>query len=280
MHLRKRETRRDSQAVAGGDVSTGNLRGKSRDILSLPSKVSRLSSPGVLRPRSLRVHVTCERRKWVARKMTHQVGASDSWQGARSSDSTSTSLLQRVKGRDSDAWRRLVDIYSPLIYRWCRRSGLSAEDANDVGQDVFHALVTNIERFRRERSTDTFRGWLWTVTRNKIRDFFRRRQANVRAMGGTDAQQRLAELPDDPPSVVSDSGHCDDEITVLHRALALIRGRFEDNSWQAFWRTTVEREAGTDVAVDLGMSVQAVYQAKYRVLRRIREELTDLLERA
>ncbi len=191
-------------------------------------------------------------------------------------DSTSTSLLERVKAQDAEAWDRFVKLYGPMVYDWCRQSGLHGEDAADVGQEVFGAVGAKVAEFRRDRPGDSFRGWLWTITRNKIRDHFRQQQGRAQALGGTDAQQRLAQIPDQPPNSSVGSCQPDDEVSVIHGLLAGIRGRFAEHTWQAFWRTTVGREAGTDVAADLGMSVQAVYQAKYRVLQQVREELGDL----
>src|SRR5277367_2420601 len=90
------------------------------------------------------------------------------------STATFRGLLERVRVDDEAAWHRLVDLYAPLVYRWCRRSGLPEQDAADVFQDVFQAVATHIAGFRKEKESDTFRGWLRTITRNKIRDHFRK----------------------------------------------------------------------------------------------------------
>src|SRR5438270_9944297 len=89
---------------------------------------------------------------------------------------TSLSLLQRARGRDPEAWRRVVQLYSPLVFSWARRAGLGDADAADLVQEVWRAVVSALERFQRDRQSGTFRGWLWTVTRNKIHDHFRDRQ--------------------------------------------------------------------------------------------------------
>jgi RNA polymerase sigma-70 factor (ECF subfamily) len=181
-----------------------------------------------------------------------------------------------VKASEPEAWGRLVDLYSPLVYHWCRQCGLQAEDAADVAQDVFAAVAGSVALFRREGPDDSFRAWLWTVARNKIRDHFRRRKGQPQAQGGSDAQWQFAQLPGAPPSK-STGGRSDDQISLGHRLLAHIRARFEEHTWQAFWRTAVGGESGAETAAELGMSVQAVYQAKYRVLNAIRQEMGDLL---
>ena len=101
--------------------------------------------------------------------------------------STASSLLERARQQTPGAWERLTTLYGPLVYSWSRRAGLQAEDAADVVQDVFRAVVIHLSGFRRERSGDSFRGWLWTITQNKIRDLRRRQAGRPEAVGGTDA---------------------------------------------------------------------------------------------
>src|SRR4051812_44000856 len=101
---------------------------------------------------------------------------------------TSPSLLLRVQDNDQGAWTRLVNLYGPLVYHWCRKSHLDAEDMADVFQETFRAVARRIHDFRRDRPGDTFRGWLRTITLNKVRDNFRRHSQVPRAVGGTDAQ--------------------------------------------------------------------------------------------
>src|SRR5581483_5856393 len=110
-------------------------------------------------------------------------------------DATSPSLLDRARQNVPGAWERLVELYAPLVYHWCKRGGLSAEDGADVFQDVFRAVAEHLADFRRDRPGDTFRGWLRTITRNKIRDHYRRVAGQPRAAGGTDAQLRLSDVP-------------------------------------------------------------------------------------
>ncbi len=88
-------------------------------------------------------------------------------------DAVSTGLIRRLKMHDDEAWQRLLDLYVPLVFSWCRRAGLQSEDAADVVQEVFRAVAHAIAGFKYTRTTDTFRGWLRTITKNKINDHFR-----------------------------------------------------------------------------------------------------------
>ena len=136
---------------------------------------------------------------------------------------TSPSLLLRVQADDTDAWSRLVELYAPLVYHWCRRSQLDAEDTADVFQEVFRSVAQHIHDFRRDRKGDTFRGWLRIITQNKIRDHFRRLQQQPKAAGGTDAQVRLNAVPD-PIALEEDDAEQTIVHQVLHRTLETIRG--------------------------------------------------------
>jgi RNA polymerase sigma-70 factor, ECF subfamily len=194
--------------------------------------------------------------------------------------STTSSLLERARKQTPGAWERLTALYGPLVYGWTRRAGCQAEDAADVVQEVFRAVVIHLGGFRRERLGDSFRGWLWTITQNKIRDLRRRHAGQAEAAGGTDAHHRLLLVPDALASGSGDSADSGDSApsrpgSLLSRALELIRSEFEDRTWQAFWGVVAEDRSPADVSVALGLSVNAVYVARSRILRRLREELDD-----
>jgi RNA polymerase sigma-70 factor, ECF subfamily len=195
---------------------------------------------------------------------------------ARSSTGTARSLLDRARAREPAAWDRMVALYAPLVLRWCRGWGLRDQDAADVFQEVFQAVALHLGTFRRAKAGDSFRGWLRTITRNKVYDLHRRREREPPGVGGSEARNFLAQVPQEAPAEeVSPSDVPDGEL--LHRALALIRNDFEPSTWSAFWQTAVEGRATVDVAADLSMSPGAVRVAKSRVLHRLREDLGDLL---
>jgi RNA polymerase sigma-70 factor (ECF subfamily) len=193
--------------------------------------------------------------------------------GIASFGPTSSSLLQRACGREPEAWRCLVKLYAPLVFLWGRRSNLNAHDAADLVQDTFLAVSTHLQQFRCDRPDDSFRGWLWTITRNKIRDFYRRQCDSVQAEGGTAAQEQLAQVPDVPDEIEARTT----ALGLVERlALDLIRAEFEERTWQAFWQATVDGRSAVDVAADLGMTKHAVRQAKYRVLHRLRQQIDGM----
>jgi|GEM_PF-125727 len=187
---------------------------------------------------------------------------------------TSASLLCRVRAFEPAAWVRLVDLYGPLVYRWCTRAGLQPADAADVGQDVFLAVARAIARFRREQEGDSFRGWLYTITLNKIRDFTGKYQPT--AVGGNDSNRVLGQVA--APSGESDASCNDERGYLIRRAVELIRGDFEPSTWAAFWRSAVDGCPAADVAAELGLTRNAVYLAKARVRRRLLDEFAGLVE--
>ena len=191
---------------------------------------------------------------------------------ANAASSTSPSLLERAKGQDPEAWQRLVTLYGPLVYHWCRSSDLTPEDSADIVQEVFGAVAGGIAGFRGVGEPGHFRAWLRAIARNKINDLFRRKRGKAEAKGGTTAQHQLLEVPQ--PEELSDPPEAEDAL--WRRAVELVRVEFEDRTWQAFWRVAVDGKRPIFVADELSMSVHAVYQAKYRVLQRVRRELSDL----
>ncbi len=203
--------------------------------------------------------------------------ATTSQSGASSAFRTSPSLLVRVQANDCDAWTRLVDLYAPLVYHWCRRANLGPEDTADVFQETFRSVARRIHDFRRDRQGDTFRGWLRTIAQNKIRDHFRRLRDEPKAAGGTDANVHLQAQPD-PISLEDDGSEQSILHQALHRTLESIRGGFEPSTWQAFWRVQIDGKTTGEVGGELGMTAAAVRKARLRVLARLRAELGELLD--
>jgi RNA polymerase sigma-70 factor (ECF subfamily) len=201
--------------------------------------------------------------------------ANQSW---GSLGSTSSGFLERLKTRDPQAWQQLADLYGPLVYFWCRKYGVKSDDAADIFQEVFSSVANAVARFQHEQQGGRFRGWLWTITRRKIQDHYRRLASREEARGGTEAQQWLASVPQR-----LDEHGCDDEELsqvsgLFVRVLGIVKAEFEERTWKAFWQVLVEKRPTREVALDLGISPNGVRQAKSRVLRRMRAVMGELGE--
>lgn len=131
-------------------------------------------------------------------------------------------------------------------------------------------MAVSIDRYDCQQGSG-FRGWLWGITRYKLREFLRRRAAQPTGAGGSDALQLLNRIADDMPDE-DDNPELSEQI-LLHHALDLIRSDVEPRTWQAFWRLAIEGHPVAQIGRDLGMTDKAVRQAKYRVMRRLRVEL-------
>jgi RNA polymerase sigma-70 factor (ECF subfamily) len=183
--------------------------------------------------------------------------------------------LERARANDPAAWSRLSGLYRPLVLFWCGRGGLHAEDAEDVTQEVFTAAAAGLGRFHRDRPGDTFRGWLRGITRNQVLLHFRRNRGRPLAEGGPDAQARLEDVADPLPAPDEDEAA---EVSQFYRrALEQVRPEFEERTWQAFWLTVIEGRSPAALASELGMTPAGVRQAKSRVLRRVKQEVGDLI---
>ena len=138
----------------------------------------------------------------------------------------------------------------------------------------FPPWQTNRDGFRRDAPGASFRGWLWTDHQEQGPRLFPPPEGQGQRQGGTDAQQWLAQVPEqEPGSTVS--GAADDNRIEL-RAVELARAGVEERTWQAFWLVAVEGKEPALAAESLGITVQAVYGAIYRVRRKIRQELDGL----
>jgi RNA polymerase sigma-70 factor (ECF subfamily) len=191
---------------------------------------------------------------------------------------TPASLLHRLRtAPDKEAWERFVEIYGPLLHRWLCNYGVQHHDACDIGQDILITVVGEMPNFHYDRQRGSFRGWLRTIMINRLRAFWRARQTQSADWAAGNLEHQLAELADPGSDLVR---RWDDEHDshVLAQVLALLKGEFETVTWQAFWRTVVKGEKPAVVAATLGITRNAVYLSRSRVLRRLRQEAEGLLD--
>jgi RNA polymerase sigma factor (sigma-70 family) len=193
-------------------------------------------------------------------------------------DSTTTrpSLLLRLRdAHDREAWEEFVEVYAPLVYGFARKHGFQDADAADLTQEVLQAVATSIGRLDYDPRRGTFRGWLFTLVRNRLRNALARRPRECRGSGGSSAQVALESWPDpdEGPLAVWEQ---DCERRLFAWAAELVRGEVQDSTWQAFWLTAVEGRSGKEAATLLGLTTAAVYLAKRRILLRLKEEIARL----
>jgi RNA polymerase sigma-70 factor (ECF subfamily) len=183
---------------------------------------------------------------------------------------TSLSLLDRLRTTPHhETWERFVHLYTPLLMQWARRAGVPQNDIGDLIQDVFILLLKKLPEFTYEPQRGRFRGWLRTVLVNRWREQCRRRMLTF------DEESRLAEWPS-PASESFWEGEYREHL--VGRALTILKADFRPVTWQAFWRVVVDASPPSDVAVELGLTVGAVHAARFRVLSRLRHELSGLLD--
>ncbi len=192
---------------------------------------------------------------------------------------TRVTLLARLRDRnDAAAWEEFVQLYGPLIYRFARQRGLQDADAADLMQDVLRSVARHVGQWQYDRRRGTFRGWLFTITRNKIYNFLNAQRRRPHTSGDATTQERLEAAPAraDPESLDA-VWEREYQHQLSLRAMERVRGEFQPNTWQAFWETAVAGRPAAEVGARLNMSPGAVYVAKCRVLARLREEVRQMM---
>jgi RNA polymerase sigma-70 factor (ECF subfamily) len=194
---------------------------------------------------------------------------------AASNELTPVSLLNKLhapsKALFQDAWGKFVKLYTPLLFLWGRRVGAGEEDAADLVQDVFVILAREMPSFQHDPRR-RFRGWLWTVLLHRWRDRVRQRAAQPPVHGDEDLQ--TVALADN----VQEFAEVEYRDYLLNRAVELMQAEVPASEWRAWREYMVEGRPAAEVARNLGLTVNQVYLAKSRMLRRLRAELEGLLD--
>ena len=193
---------------------------------------------------------------------------------------TRATLLVRLRDpHDDGAWGEFVQLYGPVVYGFARKRGLQDSDAADMVQEVLRSVARNADRMEYDPKKGTFRGWLYTVTRNKIYNFLSSQKRRPRATGDVSSQERLEAFAD--PSNVSEADwELEYQRRLSAKAMDRVKHEFQPATWQAFWGTAVEGRQAVEVGQALKMSPGAVYVAKSRVLARLRDEVQKLMAEA
>jgi len=191
---------------------------------------------------------------------------------------TSASLLDLLRADPkSAAWQKLVELYEPLIRVWLHRQEGWSQDSDDLVQEVMTVVVRKLPEFQHNGRTGAFRAWLRTITVNCLRDHWRSKKHRPTATGDSDMQQLLAQLAD-PSSSTSRTWDQEHDRHLTRKLLEMLRGDFEPTTWKAFERTALDGLPAADVAAELGLTSNAVFIARSRVLARLRQEAAGLIE--
>ncbi len=191
---------------------------------------------------------------------------------------TRPSLLLRMRDAgNQQAWGEFLEIYQPLILRLVRRRGLQEADAREVTQEVLLSVAKAVGGWDANPDRGSFRGWLATITRNLVVNFLIRQGRHPRGTGGSDFVRWL----EDVPTAASDESQLFDlerRRQLFLWAASEIETEFRLETWRAFWETSVVGRSVGDVASELKMSAGAVYVARSRVMKRLRERVEGARE--
>ena len=192
------------------------------------------------------------------------------------SPQTRPSLLLRIRDfRDEDAWNQFIELYAPLIYGYLRKRNIQDADAGDLTQDVLSSVTSTANDFTYDPQRGSFRGWLLTVTRNKMLNFVSRKKAQA-GSGDSGVQRAIEEMTAEEDD--RSQWDLEYERRLFEWAAEKARSEFQDSTWQAFWLTAVDNQSASAVAEKLDLSVGAVYVAKSRVTARLRQFIDNIVD--
>jgi RNA polymerase sigma-70 factor (ECF subfamily) len=187
---------------------------------------------------------------------------------------TSRTLLDRLRNRhDSQAWQLWLTVYEPWLRDWLRMHRLQPADVDDLLQNILVVVSQKLPTFVHSGQPGAFRAWLRRILVNEVRNFLRGRQRQT-----TDAATDWLDLLEDNSSELSRQWDSEHDQQVTRRLLAAIQPDFAEQTWEVFRLLVLEDRPAAEVAQSFGMTLNAVYVARSRVLKRLREAMRGLVE--
>ena len=169
----------------------------------------------------------------------------------------------------------MMELFSPLVYSWCRASGLSHSDVEDVAQQTFLTISGSLDQFQRNTPNQSFRAWIRSITRSRITDHWRSVAMKPVAEGGSDGARILRDWPE---SIDEEEQLKFETRLLFEKAVKLIQQEFSQRDFQAIWKVAVDGKSARDVAIDLGISPNSVHIINSRIRSRARQEFGDLID--
>jgi len=187
---------------------------------------------------------------------------------------TTTTLLESLRDDgDGQAWDRLVHRFRPAIVRFALGLGLSAADAEEVAQETLIVLLKNHRGGQYDRTRGRLSSWIFGIAVRQVQRVRRQSARNgphaLSGTGGNDGVAAINDLPDD--RTITALWERQWEQAVLNRCLERVRLEVEPTTMRAFELVVAEARSPVEAARILDLPVKAVYNAKHRVLKRIRE---------
>jgi RNA polymerase sigma factor (sigma-70 family) len=190
---------------------------------------------------------------------------------------TRVSLILRLpNASDAEAWNEFVGLYRPIVFATVRRSGLQADDAEEVTQEVLLAVAGAVARWQPNPERARFRTWLARITHNLLVNFLYHRRRRGWDCGGSDFRELMEQQPDPAAVVEAELVQQEYRRCLFWAAANNIRQRVSESTWQAFYQNAVAGRSPTAVAAELGLSVSAIYVARSRVTAKLKAEVQRL----
>jgi RNA polymerase sigma-70 factor (ECF subfamily) len=188
---------------------------------------------------------------------------------------TSPTLLDRLRNQqDPEAWRLWLRVYEPWLRDWLGRHHFQPADTDDLLQNILVVVSRKLPAFVHNGRPGAFRTWLRSILVTEVRSFLRLRQRQREA---TDPPDDWLDRLEDPGSEQSRQWDQEHDQQVVRRLLAAIQADFEEPTWEAFRLLVLEDRPAAEVARLTGLTPNAVYVMKSRVLNRLRQEVDGLV---
>ena len=192
---------------------------------------------------------------------------------------TSATLVEELKDNNNEAaWNRFYHLYTPLILGFARQRGFSETSAKDILQETMCQLFQYLDGFNYNPQRGQFRSYLLRIVMSRMSRYVASTMSVSTSPLITSVNGSEVDVPDPNSTVPGDDFEMLWRRNLLKQALIRVKSKVKSLTWRSFecYALQDNKKSGDDVAEELGINKNRVYQHKNRVIELLKQEVKDL----
>jgi RNA polymerase sigma factor (sigma-70 family) len=184
---------------------------------------------------------------------------------------TTSTILSRMKQMDDRSiWDRFHGRFRRPLLAFARKCGLPESESEDAVQEILTAFLEAYKAGKYDRERGRLSKWLFGIAYTQIAN---RRRGLGRDRSPAQGESFWGDVPDHREA--EGAWDAQWEASVLEECLGQVRREVSEKTFEVFRLIVREGRSPEEAGASLGMTREAAYVAKHRVLKRLADRMQE-----